>query len=169
MAHKLRIEMFVRLRELLEASQRSFRLYVSAANHETGSLRDAQVVADQLSEVFQERAYFLGTLSDVAISNLLGATTFFAAFFPGGVRANNTSVASAMEHGAVVITNLDRQSPPHLAHMENVIDIESCERLPLEAPVLEGLSASARDAAGELSWERLVAELRGILPGGSGA
>ncbi len=56
--------------------------------------------------------YFLGNLSDVAVYNELRRATFFAAFFDGGVRANNTSVAAAMETGAVVITNLDQPRRP---------------------------------------------------------
>ena len=61
--------------------------------------------------------YFLGNLSDVAVYNQLRESTFFAAFFDRGVRANNTSVAAAMETGAVVITNLDELSPPEYVHM----------------------------------------------------
>ena len=56
-----------------------------------------------------------------------------AAFFPSGVRANNGTVAAAMEHGAVVITNLDEFSPPEFVHMHNVVDINRCEELPLES------------------------------------
>ena len=80
-----------------------------------------------MHEIFPTELFFLGNLSDVAVSNWLRATTFFAAFFDGGVRANNTSVSAALEQGAVVITNLDRYSPEEYVHLDNVIDIDSCE------------------------------------------
>jgi hypothetical protein len=156
MAHKVRTDMFERLRELLEATRKSYALYMSNANHETSQLEDVQVVFDAMQEVFPRGLYFMGNLSDVAVSNYLTRATFFAAFFRDGVRANNTSVASAMEHGAVVITNLDRHSPRHLVHMENVIDIDRCERLPCDPGTLERLSAAAAQTAQALSWDRLI-------------
>jgi len=159
MAHKLRTEMFQRLRSLLEASERSYALYVSAANHETASLRDSEVVFDEMHEIFPDELYFLGNLSDVAVFNYLGSTTFYAAFFPEGVRANNTSVASALERGAVVITNLDEHSPPEYVHMENVLDIERLDELPADPLLLKQLSAAAMETGRARSWERLVERL----------
>ena len=160
MAHKLRTDMFRRLRALLEASGRSYALYVSAANHETASLRDSEIVFEEMHEIFPEELYFLGNLSDVAVSNYLGSTTFFAAFFPGGVRANNTSVASAMERGAVVITNFDEHSPRDYVHMENMIDIARCEELPFDPATLAGLGATAVAVARSRGWNTLVDRLR---------
>ena len=113
MAHKIRTDLFRRLRDLLEGSGHSYALYVSAANHETTRIRDAQLIFDELHEIFPA-LFFLGNLSDVAIFNYLRTSTFFATFFIGGARANNGSVAAAMEKGAVVITNLDEHSPPEL-------------------------------------------------------
>jgi hypothetical protein len=107
MAHKLQLDAFRRLRRLLDATGRSYALYVSAANHETASLRDSESVFRELHEIFPDELYFLGNLSDVAVFNELREATYYAAFFPSGVRANNTSVASALERGAVVLTNLD--------------------------------------------------------------
>jgi len=159
MAHKVRTEMFARLRRLLERSGRAYALYLSHANHETATLEDAQSVYREMHEVFPRGLYFMGSLSDVAVSNALTRTTFFATFFGGGARANNTSVASAMEHGAVVVTNLDEHSPAHLVHMENVIDIERCERLPDDPEVLAAIGARAAETARLLSWDRLVAAL----------
>lgn len=158
MAHKIQTEKFRLLRELLEASGSTYALYVSAANHETASLRDAQVVFEEMHEVFPH-LYFLGNLSDVAVFNHLQRTTFFAAFFPKGVRANNTSVAAAMELGAVVITNLDRYSPDEYVHMDNVIDIEQCDELPSDPLVLKRLGVRAMETARERGWDALVKRL----------
>jgi hypothetical protein len=160
MAHKLRTDMFRRLRSLLDASGRSYVLYVSAANHETASLRDSEIVFEEMHEVFPEELYFLGNLSDVAVFNYLVSTTFYAAFFPTGVRGNNTSVASALERGAIVITNLDEHSPPEFVHMENVLDIEQLEELPADPLVLKRISAAAMETGRARSWDRLVERLR---------
>ncbi len=160
MAHKLRTDMFRRLRALLDASGRSYVLYVSAANHETASLRDSEVVFDEMHEVFPDELYFLGNLSDVAVANYLDATTFYAAFFPSGVRANNTSVASALERGAVVITNLDEHSPPEYVHGENVLDLEQLEEIPADPLVLERIAAAAIETGRARGWDRLVERLR---------
>ncbi|MEJ7569427.1 MAG: hypothetical protein WKF41_14320 [Gaiellaceae bacterium] len=160
MAHKLRTDMFRRLRVLLDESARSYALYVSAANHETASLRDSTIVFEELDEIFLEKLYFLGNLSDVAVVNYLRSTTFYAAFFPAGVRANNTSVASALERGAVVITNLDEHSPREFVHLENVLDIEQLDELPSDPRVLARISAAALETGRSRSWEQLVEALR---------
>jgi hypothetical protein len=156
MAHKIRTDKFRRLRDLLEASGRSYAIYISNANHESATFEDAQSVFEDMGAVFERGLYFMGNLSDVAVFNHLLRATYFAAFFTDGVRANNTSVASAMEHGCVVITNLDEYSPKAFVHMENVIDINRCEQLPADPLVLKRIAVAAMETARELSWERLV-------------
>jgi hypothetical protein len=158
MAHKIQTDRFRRLRELLDASGLSYAVYISAANHETSSLEDAEAVFDEMREVFPS-LYFLGNLSDVAVYNQLRQATYFAAFFPSGVRANNTTVAAAMETGAVVITNLDRHSPPEYAHMENVVDVGQCAELPTTQVVLEGLRRRAAETARGRGWDELIARM----------
>ena len=113
-----------------------------------------------MHEIFPNELYFLGNLSDVAVFNYLTTTTFYAAFFESGVRDNNTSVASAMERGAVVITNLDQHSPPAYVHMENMIDIERCNELPTDPLLLERLAAAAIETGRTRSWARLVERIR---------
>jgi hypothetical protein len=159
MAHKIQTDQFRRLRALLEASERSYALYVSSATHETKSIGDAQALYDEMSEIFPRNLYFMGNLSDVAVYNHLGRATFFASFFPSGVRANNTSISGAMEQGAVVITNLDEYSPPHLRHMENLIDIGRCTSLPFDPLVLKRISLRAMEAGRERSWDALAARM----------
>ncbi len=158
MAHKIRTDMFRRLRGLLDALGTPYAVYVSAANHETTTLEDAQAVFEEMHELFPS-LYFIGNLSDVAVYNRLRESTFFAAFFDRGVRANNTSVAAAMETGAVVITNLDELSPPEYVHGENVIDIERCDRLPTDPAVLDAMRARAVETAAKRGWDALVARM----------
>ena len=160
MAHKLRIDAFRRLKELLDASGATYAVYVSAANHETASLRDSADVFAEMHDVFPDELYFLGNLSDVAVFNYLANATFYAAFFERGVRANNTSVASAMERGAVVVTNLDEHSPPDYVHMDNVIDIARCDALPLDPLMLKRLSVRAMETGRARGWDALLAALR---------
>jgi hypothetical protein len=159
MAHKIRADMFARLRALLEASGRSYALYVSAANHETVSFRDAEIVFHEMQSLFPDRMYFLGNLSDVAVADWLRRTTFFAAFFAGGVRANNTSVAAAMERGAVVVTNIDEYSPTEFVHGENVLDVSLLDSLTLTPDTLRSLSEHARALARGRGWDELVRAL----------
>ena len=163
MAHKIRTDLFRRLRDLLEGSGRSYALYVSAANHETTRMRDAQLIFEELREIFPT-LFFVGNLSDVAVFNYLRTATFFATFFIGGARANNGSVAAGMEKGAVVITNLDEYSPPELVHMANVIDIDQCAELPLDPLVLKEISLRATETGRERSWDHLVARLTEPAP-----
>lgn len=160
MAHKIRTGTFRRLRELLEGSGRSYAVHVSAANHETATLRDAQLVFEEMHAIFPDRMYFKGNLSDLAIVDELEHATFYAAFFEDGVRANNTSVASAMERGAVVITNLDDRSPKELRHMDNVIDICQATELPSDPLVSRRLSVRAMETARARSWSALVERVR---------
>jgi hypothetical protein len=160
MAHKLRTPLFRRLRALLDAAGRTYCVRVSAANHETARLGDAERVFAEMGEIFPECVYFLGTLSDLAIVHELERATFFAAFFPRGVRANNTTVASAMGRGAVVITNLDAHSPEGLRHLENVIDVNQAHELPADPLVLRRISVGAMEYARARSWDRLVERVR---------
>jgi hypothetical protein len=150
--------MFRRLRDLLDACGRPYAVYVSAANHETASLEDAEAVFEEMHAIFPS-LYFLGNLSDVAVYNQLREATFFAAFFPGGVRANNTTVGAAMEAGSVVITNLDPYSPSEYVHLENVVDLARCDELPSDPAALERIRARARETAQALGWQALVERL----------
>ncbi|HZO61942.1 MAG TPA: hypothetical protein VFB35_03075 [Gaiellaceae bacterium] len=158
MAHKIRTDMFGRLRELLDALGRPYEVYVSAANHETARLEDALDIVGEMQRLFPG-FFFLGNLSDVAVYNELRRATFFAAFFDRGVRANNTSVAAAMETGAVVVTNLDEHSPAEYVHLETVIDIGRCDALPTDPAVLDGIRARAVETAAGRGWDALVRQL----------
>jgi hypothetical protein len=156
MAHKIRTDLFQQLRELLEATGQPYAVYLSAANHETTQMRDAHLIFDELHEIFPSTLWFLGNLSDVGVYNYLRSSTFFATFFLGGVRANNGSVAAAMEKGAVVITNLDEYSPPEFVHMENLIDIGQTTELPLDPATLDAISSRAQETARSRGWDELV-------------
>lgn len=156
MAHKLQVAHYVRLRELLEADGRSYALYFSNASHETATIDDEERTFAAMRELFPRNLFFLGHLSDVAVYNWVRETTFFAAFFRDGARSNNTSIASAMEHGAVVITNLDEHSPPTLRHLDNLIDLNRADSLPHDPLEFGRLSVRAIETARERDWDALV-------------
>jgi hypothetical protein len=164
MAHKIRVPLYRRLRDLLDATGKTYSVYVSTALHENTSFDGSFVVRfEELQSIFKGQVYFMGYLSDTAVYNHLKDTDFLAAFFEKGLRANNTTVNAAMECGCTVITNLDEHSPAGLVHMGNVVDINVCERLP-NADEAERIGRSAREIAhAEYGWDRLVAQLRPVV------
>lgn len=161
MAHKIRVPLYRRLRDLLEATGKSYSVFVSTALHENTSFDDSFVVRfEELQGIFSGQVYFMGYLSDTAVFNHLVDCTFLAAFFEKGLRANNTSVNAAMECGCAVITNLDEHSPDGLVHMKNVIDINACDRLP-DLEQTGTIGRAAREIAhANYGWDQLVAHLQ---------
>jgi len=164
MAHKIRVPLYRRLRDLLEATGKTYSVYVSTALHENTSFDGSFVVTfEELQAIFNGQVYFMGYLSDTAVFNHLLDCTYLAAFFEKGLRANNTTVNAAMEQGCAVITNLDEHSPRGLVHMKNVIDINRCDRLP-DAEQTARIGLAARDIAhAQYGWEQLVAQLRTVV------
>ena len=165
MAHKIRVPLYRRLRSLLDATGKSYSVFVSTALHENTSFDGSFVVRfEELQSIFDDQVYFMGYLSDTAVYNHLMDCTYLAAFFEKGLRANNTTVNAAMESACPVITNLDEYSPDGFVHMKNVIDINVCDRLP-GVEQTQGIGRAAREVAlGTYGWEQLVAQLR---PGGT--
>ncbi len=164
MAHKIRVPLYRRLREMLEATGKSYSVYVSTALHENTSFDGSFVVRfEELQALFGGHVYFMGYLSDTAVFNHLVECTYLAAFFEKGLRANNTTVNAAMECGCAVITNLDEHSPVGLVHMKNVIDINRIDRLP-DVAQAEGIGRAAREIAhADYGWDQLVAQLRPVV------
>jgi hypothetical protein len=164
MAHKIRVPLYRRLRDLLDATGRTYSVYVSTALHENTSFDGSFVVRfEELQSIFNGQVYFMGYLSDTAVFNHLLDCTFLAAFFEKGLRANNTTVNAAMECGSTVITNLDEHSPAGLVHMKNVIDINCCEALP-DVEETRRIGTAARQIAhAEYGWDRLVAQLSPVV------
>ena len=161
MAHKIRVPLYRRLRDLLDATGKSYSVYVSTALHENTNFDGSFVVRfEELQAIFNGQVYFMGYLSDTAVFNHLMECTFLAAFFEKGLRANNTTVNAAMECGCAVITNLDEHSPEGLVHEKNVLDIARCERLP-EMDEAQRIGRAAREIAhARYGWDQLVAQLR---------
>lgn len=160
MAHKIRVDYYRKLARLLDATGLSYKMFVSTALHEGTSFDGSFAFRfEEIQELFGSRVYFMGYLSDTAVFNHLVDASFLAAFFEHGLRANNTTVNAALEHGCPVVTNLDAFSPSGYEHGQTILDINQLERLP-DLPVLEQIGLKASEVArGHYGWSRLVAEL----------
>jgi len=156
MAHKVRADRYRQLGVLLARDPRTARLEISTALHEgTTFSEEFFSVNSDISEVFDGRVSFLGFLADDEVSRRMRLAHAMVAFFPNGVRENNTTVLSAMSHGCAVITNLDRFSPRWMAHGETVFDINQLSEFPSTAD-LKRVGDRARDTASRYSFADLA-------------
>jgi hypothetical protein len=161
MAHKIRVPYYRKLRDLLEATGKSYKVFVSTAIHENTSFDDTFIVRfEELQAVFNGQIYFMGYLSDTAVFNHLRDASFLAAFFEKGLRANNTTVNAAMECGCAVVTNLDESSPAGYEHGQTVLDINRTDVLPPLDEIARIGHAAREVAHSRYGWDRLVAEIR---------
>ena len=156
MAHKISATGYRKLAKILATSSRSFQLEVSSALHEGTSFDENFFsVADEISHAFGGNVVFLGFLADQEVSRRLQETTALVAFFPNGVRENNTTVMSAMAHGCAVITNLDLLSPKWMKHGHNVFDINKLENFPDTAQIAS-VRKNSQLAVAEFDFDRLA-------------
>lgn len=155
MAHKIRVAGYRKLGEILNGDSRSFRLEISTALHEgTTFSEDFFTVGKEIREVFDGNVSFLGFLADEEVSNRMRAADALVAFFPHGVRENNTTVLSAMSHGCAVITNIDRYSPSWMIHGLSIFDIDKMTEFP-SVSELEEVGRNAKQAVAPYSFLRL--------------
>jgi len=155
MAHKIRSDGYRKLGEILASDKRSVQLEISTALHDgTSFSEDFFSVGSEISEVFNGNVSFLGFLADDEVSRRLRAADALVAFFPSGVRENNTTVLSAMAHGCAVITNLDSLSPSWMKHNDSVFDISQLNTFPTNAE-LTRVGIAARVAVNPYSFESL--------------
>jgi hypothetical protein len=160
MAHKIRSEGYQQLAAILAGDSRSFRLEISTALHEGGSFdENFFTVGKEISEAFAGNVCFLGFLADAEVSERLRSVDVLVAFFPRGVRENNTTVLSAMSHGCPVITNLDRYSPSWMIHDSTVFDIGAMRKFP-EKTDIRRVGEAGRVIASEYNFVRLASILK---------
>ena len=155
MAHKIRVDGYRKLGEVLQGDVRTFRLEISTALHEgTTFSEDFFTVGKEIREVFDGNVRFLGFLADEEVSNRMRAADALVAFFPYGVRENNTTVLSAMSHGCAVITNIDEYSPSWMVHGSSVFDIDKMTEFP-SVSALEEVGRNAKQAVAPYSFLQL--------------
>ena len=156
MAHKIRSEGYRKLGQLLSADSRTFHLEISTALHDgTSFSEDFFSVGSEISQVFDGNVSFLGFLADDEVSRRLHAADALVAFFPYGVRENNTTVLSAMAHGCAVITNFDSYSPGWMEHGKSVFDIDQLSTFP-SANELIRVGEAAREAVAPFTFDSLA-------------
>ena len=156
MAHKIRVDGYRKLGEILHGDSRTFRLEISTALHEgTTFSEDFFTVGKDIREVFDGNVSFLGFLADEEVSNRMRAADALVAFFPHGVRENNTTVLSAMSHGCAVITNVDEYSPSWMAHNHSIIDINLLDGFPSKNE-LERVGSNAFEAVKNYTFSELA-------------
>ena len=159
MAHKIRSAGYKKLGQLLSNDDRTVQLEISTALHDgTSFSEDFFSVGSEISQVFDGNVSFLGFLADEEVSRRLHAAHALVAFFPSGVRENNTTVLSAMAHGCPVITNLDSYSPSWMKHDESVFDIDQLLTFPSKDFLLRVGKAGQR-AVAPYSFEVLASLL----------
>ena len=156
MAHKIRVAGYRKLGEILQGESRTFRLEISTALHEgTTFSEDFFTVGKEIREVFDGNVSFLGFLADEEVSNRMRAADALVAFFPYGVRENNTTVLSAMSHGCAVITNIDSYSPSWMAHNQSIFDINLLDRFPSRSE-LDRVGSNAIEAVNKFTFSELA-------------
>jgi len=156
MAHKISANGYRKLGKILSSGRRTFQLDVSSALHEgTNFDENFFLVGAEISEVFGGNVVFLGFLADDEVSRRLQSATALVAFFPSGVRENNTTVMSAMAHGCAVISNLDASSPKWMEHGKTIFDIGRLDEFPSPAQVAE-VGRNARAVVAEFNFENLA-------------
>jgi glycosyltransferase involved in cell wall biosynthesis len=159
MAHKIRSKGYADLARLLDGETRHIRLEITSAIHEGQRFDESFFsVAEDIRRVFRHDIHFCGFLSDEELSQRLHMADAYVAFFPRGVRENNTTVLSAMTHGCAVITNLDEWSPKWMCHGETILDIGSLERFP-DLAELYRIGQAGMRAASPFSFDRLASIL----------
>ena len=155
MAHKIRSDGYRKLGAMLKTDSRTFQLEISTALHDgTSFSEDFFSVGSEIGEVFEGNVSFLGFLADDEVSRRLTNADALVAFFPSGVRENNTTVLSAMAHGCAVITNLDEYSPPWMKHGESVFDVNQLASFPSSAE-LSVVRTGAKKAVSPYTFEEL--------------
>ena len=170
MAHKIQVQYYRMLHDLLEKCRISYSLKVSTAFHEKANFGDFNWISHQLAEIFTGNIQFMGFLSDDAVNYFLNRIHLFVAFFDRGVRSNNTSISAAMERGCAILTNCDEYSPEWMKHGENILDIHHIVANDFEAGNLKKIGESGRWAVKKhAGWDELVSLMNGPSPeNGSG-
>lgn len=163
MAHKIRASGYRKLGEILKSDNRSVQLEISTALHEGTSFSEEFFsISSEISEAFAGNVRFLGFLSDLEVSSRLRKADALVAFFPNGVRENNTTVLSAMSHGCAVITNIDEYSPAWMKHGESIFDINRLSEFPKEIEI-QTVRDGAVEAVAPYSFGRLSEILMNLI------
>ncbi|MBF0239527.1 MAG: hypothetical protein HQM12_17630 [SAR324 cluster bacterium] len=161
MAHKIQSKYHKILYDRIESYGVDYSLWISTAFHEKASFGDFNSISTQLIGIYGKKIQFLGFLSDEAISYFLERTQLFVAFFPKGVRSNNTSIYVAMEKGIPILTNLDEYSPSWIKHGVHLLDINQLDSIEFLPERFHEISQNAQlGVRTNASWESLISKFQ---------
>lgn len=105
-------------------------------------------------QVFGNRLRVLGFLADDGLAVVMRLADVVILPYEPAARANNTTLWAALEAGCTVITTLDEDSPPELAHGRNIYDLNRLTAWPFIP-----LRHEAKRAAEGRSWDRLLQKI----------
>ena len=158
MAHKINHFGYDLLDQVVSKSGVRIQLRVTVAVHEGFDIGETFTsVPSQIAAVWKSEMYFLGFLSDDAMSEELQKCNAVVIFPQLGARESNSSIIGAMRHGAAVLTLLDQDSPNWMKHGENLFDVRKMAKFP-SARELAEVCNRGREIANSFSYENLVKE-----------
>jgi hypothetical protein len=160
MAHKVSFARVCQSVEEVSGLGIDFILTVSTSKHEKIEAKQFRNIQSLLTDRFPGQIKFLGFLDDDAIFEKAGEMDAALLLFNPAVRANNTTMYTAMELNLPVICKVDRFSPVWLEDKHNFLNIDKLSKSDFTAPNLERISNNAsRIVRSEYSWYRLVQAL----------
>lgn len=156
-AHKFQGVHFEQLKIWLDRTHEDYTVSLSTGIHE-GTPWDVgfQQNIALMRGIFGDRLRVLGFLGDDALARELRDCTAVALFYEPAARANNTTLWAALDAGALVITNLDAESPSGLVHGMNVFNARQLNHWPTRDERAQWSRASARRIADHYGWDRLL-------------
>jgi hypothetical protein len=157
MAHKLQPKLHEKLATQLNNEKIDYALYVSTAFHEKAKFGDFGSISKDLTNIYGDKIFFLGFLSDASVNYFLDNVDLVVAFFEQGVRGNNTSVYAAFEKAKPLLTNVDENSLKWIEHGKNFLNIDKIEKTDFEPEYLQKLGLAGKaDYLQNASWESLI-------------
>lgn len=162
MAHKRQQAHLERLRDLLDATGRSYTVGVSSAIHEGSPWAESWEASNAAYlALFGDHLRQYGFLADDGLAAAMQDASVVALFYDPAVRRNNTTLWAALSQRAIVITNLDADSPPELQHGVQVYDIQQLTTWPDQASERRTMRAEIGQLVrGRYSWDYLLQQLR---------
>lgn len=154
---------FEKLKALLDACPAYYTISMSIGLHH--AYRIGQVAKERVGtmrDIFGSHLRVLGFLANDGLVDRMSRSTAIALFYPGGVRANNTTIWAALERGMVVVTNIDDHSPQELQHEVNCFDINQLTAWPDERDVYRIVRYGATKVAKQYGWEALLTQMQGV-------
>lgn len=130
--HRRLLPLYQQLKILLDGHGLRYTVSLSVAVHEDHPFSETFTAScHQLRAIFGDHLRVLGFLGDDALGSAIREASAAALLYDPAVRGNNTSLWTALEAGALVITNLDADSPVDLQHGKNLLNIEKMTSWPV--------------------------------------